>query len=334
MLHSLKVFSENEVAKQRLKIIKFYEKYGEKATKEAFGADRKLIYVWSKKLRKGNGRVCCLVPSSTKPKHTRIMMTNPKIVEFIKKTREQYPGLGKEKIKPLLDEHCQEIGIASISESTIGKIIKRKNFFFQKSGRVYHNPASKWAKKAANKKKRLRLKYAPKHKDFGHIQSDTVERIVDGVKEYFLSAVDAKLKFALTLNYQKSTSRNMVDFYQKFKSCYPIEVKDWQSDNGHENLGEFDEELEKEDIPHLFSYPRCPKINGVIERYNRTIQEEFINNNLDIIHDKILFNQKLSDYLIFYNTKRVHKSLGLKSPIDYLVSQGSMSKKCVTYTLI
>ena len=32
-----------------------------------------------------------------------------------------------------------------------------------------------------------------------------------------------------------------------------------------------------------------------------------------------LFHEKLADYLIFYNTKRPHKSLGLKSPIDYLI---------------
>ncbi|MBI2405222.1 hypothetical protein HYV22_03540 [Candidatus Gottesmanbacteria bacterium] len=29
-----------------------------------------------------------------------------------------------------------------------------------------------------------------------HILSDTVERITDGVKDYFLSAIDAKMKFA------------------------------------------------------------------------------------------------------------------------------------------
>ena len=75
----------------------------------------------------------------------------------------------------------------------------------------------------------------------------------------------------------------------------------------------------KEKIKPHFSYPRCPKINAFIERYNRTIQEEFIDNNIDIIFDKQLFHEKLADYLIFYNTKRPHKSLGLKSPIDYLI---------------
>ncbi|MGQ9638766.1 MAG: integrase core domain-containing protein, partial [Thermodesulfobacteriota bacterium] len=85
-------------------------------------------------------------------------------------------------------------------------------------------------------------------------------------------------------------------------------------------------------MPHYFSYPRCPKINTFIERYNRTIQEEFIDNNLDIIDDKPLFSKRLADYLIFYNTERPHKSLGLKSPLQYLIEKGVMSQKSLTHT--
>ncbi|MGQ9696348.1 MAG: hypothetical protein ACUVWV_16585 [Thermodesulfobacteriota bacterium] len=69
-----------------------------------------------------------------------------------------------------------------------------------------------------------------------------------------------------------------------------------------------------------------------MERYNRTIQKEFIDNNLDIIHDKPLFNQRLADYLIFYNTQRPHKSPGLKSHIEYLIEKGGMSQMSLTYT--
>lgn len=334
MLSSLRRFDKSEIARERLKIIEFYQKHGERTTKEAFGVDRKLIYVWEKKLKESRRKLSSLVPLSTRPERTREMITNPRIVEFIKKTREKYPRLGKEKIKPLLNEYCQEIGIPTISESTIGKVIRRKKFFFQTSGKVYHDPSSKWAQKKTKKKRRLRVKHSPKHKDLGHVQSDTVERIIDQVKEYFYSAIDARGKFAFTLNYKGLNSRNMKDFYQKFKSVYPGKIKDWQSDNGKENLGEFDKELEKEKTPHLFSYPNCPRINGIIERYNRTVQEEFINNNLEVVHDKILFNKKLAEYLVFYNTKRVHKSLGLKSPVDYLITEDLMSKKSVTYTSI
>jgi len=146
-------------------------------------------------------------------------------------------------------------------------------------------------------KKRLRIKHSPKPRGFGDIVSDTVERITDGIRDYFIFAVDAKMKFAPTLNYQRLTSKKMRDFYFRFKDVYPGKVAVWQPDNGGENLGVFDQQLAKDKIPHYFISPRCPKIDTLAERYHRTFQEEFINPHLDTIHDKGVFQRKLSDYL-------------------------------------
>lgn len=332
MLSSLRSYSLSKVAQKKMEIITFYDEFGEKAAVSAFGADRKVVSRWKKRLTENKGRLESLIPYSTKPKTVRRVSYSQEIVDFIRKYREAHPKTGKEKIKIELDEYCANLGIKTVSGSTIGNIIKRHKFFFQKSGRIYHNPNSKWAQKQIRKKKRLRVKHSPKFADFGHIQSDTVERITDGIKDYFISAIDAKMKFTLTLNYKRLNSRNNKDLYRRFISVYPGKIKDWQSDNGSENLGEFDQQLTEDRIPHFFSYPRCPKINAYIERYNRTVQEEFIDNNLDVIHDKTLFNQKLADYLIWYNSKRPHKSLGLKSPLQYFLEKGGMSQKSLTYT--
>ena len=48
MIYALRKFDKDEVAKERMKIIKFYKKYGEVATREAFGVDRKLMSRWRK----------------------------------------------------------------------------------------------------------------------------------------------------------------------------------------------------------------------------------------------------------------------------------------------
>ena len=333
MLDSLQRFDEHDVAKQRMKIIKFHEEYGEKATVEAFGADRKVISRWKKRLKESGGRVESLIPSSTRPKNLRQPKAPDWIIRFVREQREKHPRLGKEKIKPLLDKYCVKHGLTAVSESTVGNIIKRQKLFYPKIGKVYHNPSSGWAKNKARKKtKRLRTKHPIRPKDFGHIVADTVERITDRIKDYFYSAIDAKGKFVLTLNYKRRSSENMLDFYRRFKSVYPCAVKSWQSDNGGENLGEFGLELEKEGIPHYFSYPNCPKINAYIERYNRTVQEEFIDHNLDVMDDKPVFHQRLADYLIFYNTERPHKSLDKKSPVEYLIEKGEMSQMSLTYT--
>jgi putative transposase len=332
MLSSLRSFGESEIAQQRMKIIGFYESYGEEATREAFGADRKLISQWRRRLREEDGRLSALIPHSTRPRRVRTSAVPLKLIGYLRELRKDHPRLGKEKIKPLLDRYCIQEGFALVSVSSIGNIIKRHKLFFQKAGRVYHDPSSAWAQNP-RKEKRIKVKRSPKPADFGHILSDTVERFTDGIKDYFYSAMDIKSRFTLSLNYQQLSSRNMEDFYKRFESVYPGDIKTWQSDNGSENLGMFDAALKRDGIPHLFSYPRCPKINAYIERYNRTIQEEFIDNHLDLIHDKALFHQKLADYLIFYNTQRIHKGLQNKTPVDYLIEQGVLSQMCLTYTL-
>ena len=332
MIASLRRFDKDEVAQERMKIIKFYEDHGGLATKEAFGADRKVISRWKKRLNNSQGKLVSLIPFSTKPLNVRAPQTDSLIVDFIKSQREEHFRIGKEKLKVFVDEYCKEKGIKSVSTSTVGNIIKRNSFFYQDMRKAYHDPSSKWAQKGRKNTKRLRVKHSPKPADFGYILSDSVERITDGIKEYFTSAIDAKMKFSLTLNYKRLTSENMKDFYFRFKSVYPGIIKVWQSDNGSENLGLFDEQLKRDQIPHFFIYPRCPKIDTFIERYNRTLQDEFIDPNLDKIHDKGVFGKKLSDYIIYYNAIRPHHSLNLKSPLQYFLQEGGMSQMSLTYT--
>jgi len=272
MLPSLQKFDASEIAREKLKIITFYDTYGESATKSAFGADRKVVSRWKQRLKIGCGHISSLVPHSTRPKRFRQSETDLRIIAFIRSQREQYHRIGKDKQKPDVDEFCKSVGIPTIATSTIGKVLKRHQYWYTKNQvMMYHNPASKWATRDKRKKKRLGIKHSPKPADYGHILSDTVIRVTDGMKQYFISAIDAKLKFALTLQYPRHTAANMKDFYHRFLEVYPCKVKVWQSDNGSENLGVFNDQLEADQIPHLFIYPRCPKIDTFIERYNRTL---------------------------------------------------------------
>ena len=209
----------------------------------------------------------------------------------------------------------------------------QRNHLYPKPGKVYHNPNSGWAKNRAKpKRKRPRVRYAPKPEELGHLQLDTMERVLDRLKLYVYSAVDVKGKFAFSLPYRKKTSGNAADFFRKLQAVYPVLIRDVQTDNGSEFLSEFDEYLEQEQIPHLFTYPRCPKINGCVERYQRTLSEEFLQVHEHLIRWPRQFYLQLADYLVFYNGERAHQALEFQTPLAYLVSQGMMSKKSVTCT--
>lgn len=332
-IRSILSFEKSQMAETRLRIIEFHGKYGTKATVEAFEISKPTIYRWKKIFKDSRGRLESLIPASRSPKRKRTMNTHFKIIEFIKSLREQYGHLGKEKIKPLLDEYCLSENIKSISESTIGKVIKRHNIY-SKSRRVYHNPTHAHSKARLSYKKKVRR--SPKPTISGYIEIDSIVKFIHGIKLYIINAVDVKLKFQFSYGYTRLNSQNSLDFMKKLELVYPIQngIKIIQTDNGLEFMGDFDNYLKRKNISHLFIYPRCPKINGFIERANRTLQEEFINGHEEYALNGIAeFNSRLIDYLIWYNTKRVHKSLNNISPINYLLNNlPPESQMYVTYT--
>jgi transposase InsO family protein len=324
MIQHLRRFDSSDIAKERLKIISYYQKYGERATKEAFGVDRKLIYTWRRRIRTRGNHIAALRPDSTSPKNTRKMMIDYKTLEYIRTLRESHYRLGKAKIKPLLDRYCKKENLPTLSQAKIGRIIKRYSLFYQKQTKIYHNPDSGYARR--KKTKRKRVKYAPKCKHLGYVQMDTLVKFTDGARYYLYSAIDIHGKFALSLPYKRANARNTLDFFKKLELVIPYQITSVQTDNGPEFLGDFEQYLKQKKIKHFFIYPRCPRINGVIERYQRSLKEEFLNPNLHLICYPKAFSDRLAQYLIFYNTQRVHQSLNYETPVDYLIKKGGMSK--------
>jgi putative transposase len=169
------------------------------------------------------------------------------------------------------------------------------------------------------------------------VEIDTIVRFVNGIKLYILNAVDINLKFQFSYGYTRLNSKNATDFIKRLELVYRIKngVHTIQTDNGLEFMGEFDDYIRGKSIRHVFIYPRCPKINAYVEQANRTLVEEFIEGNEHLVLDNINdLNYALVDYLVWYNTERIHKSLGNISPINYLLKiLPQESQRYVTYTL-
>ena len=314
----------SDVAQFRIHVINHYYKYGLMQTLDAFKVKRSTFYDWKIAYERSGRRIISLVPHKTRPLHVRKMETDWRIVAFIKALRTEHGNIGKSMLKPFVDAYTKELGISTISETTIGKIIKRRKFTFEK--KVY-------PKKQANKFKKLRVRKSPKVTKPGFIQMDSIVVYVNYEKHLFMSVIDIYTKFAQVTYVETLSSKTAREVFKKFQEVNPTPIHTVQTDNGSEFLKSFHEHLKEDDIKHQFIYPRMPKINAFIERFNRTIQEEFIDENPHIISDQKLFSSKLIDYLLFYNTQRVHKSLGLKTPMRYLQEQKGLSNNSVTYTL-
>ena len=44
---------------------------------------------------------------------------------------------------------------------------------------------------------------------------------------------------------------------------------------------------------HFFNYPKHPESNDLVERFNRTLQEQFVYNYADDIDEPDVFNHKI-----------------------------------------
>jgi transposase InsO family protein len=236
------------------------------------------------------------------------MSTDWRLVEFIKVMRETYGNVGKEMIKPFLDEYANELGLKPLSQTTIAKVIKRRRLTFEAPVRV----------KRKNKFAKLRVRKHPKVNKPGYIQMDSVIVYVDYEKHVFMCVIDIFTKFAVVEKVFSTASIHAREVFKKFQGKTPTPIHTVQTDNGSEFMKYFHSYLEEQELKHVFIYPKSPKINGVVERFNRTVQQEFISRHDEIYYDEQALRIKLDKYLYWYNYKRPHAALGYLSPMTFI----------------
>jgi len=294
----------------RLHVLTHYYKYGYKSAVDAFGVAKSTLYDWKKVYELSGKRPVSIVPKSTRPHQTRVMTTNGRLVEFIKQMRMEYGNVGKNIIKPFLDLYAQKLGIPSIGLTTIGKVIKRRRLTFEE--KVYVPRKFKF--------KKLRTRKSPKVVSPGFIQMDSIVIYINKERHLFMSIMDIYTKYALVEYVPRLSTKVAKGVFNRFRSLNPTSISIVQTDNGSEFLGVFHEEIERLGIVHQFIYPRLVKVNSFIERFNRTVQEEFILRNDDIYYDINAFKEKLTKYLTWYNYQRPHSSLKYVSPMQFINS--------------
>jgi len=326
---------EEKIIEQRLKIIGFFDEYGAPATKKAFGKSRSTVYLWKQKLQSSGGKLSALAPGNKAPHHKRKRIVDPFIRSFIIGYRTLHPGVDKTTIASPLKAACLRAGIRPVSESTVGRIILdlKESGCFPRASRVRINARTgklrAWEPKHAAKKTRRKGFHPELPGDL--VEIDTVDIFVDGLKRYLITAIDLPTRFAFAYIYKYSSSAYARDFLGKLRDAAPFRISRIQTDNGHEFLKHFATACRQQELVHYFNYPRHPQSNGHLERFNRTIQEQFAYWYTDYLDEVKVFNRHLMEYLIWYNTEKVHRGIGKKPPLRYYVDNFVNPKKSNMY---
>lgn len=145
------------------------------------------------------------------------------------------------------------------------------------------------------------------------IQVDTIH-IMKNKKErfYVFTLIDVHSRWVHAWACEQINARIALLFLYHAKQRSPFLFSCIQSDHGPEFSQHFTEKL---GTPHRHSRVRRPNDNGHIERFNRTLQEELLN---DLPLDVDLINEKLPEYLLYYNTKRLHLGINLQTPLEVI----------------
>ena len=105
----------------------------------------------------------------------------------------------------------------------------------------------------------------------------------------------------------------------------PFPIRAVQIDGGPEFAAEFEQACQQRGV-HLFVLPpRSPKLNGAVERANRTHTEEFYQVTPCSLEMNQL-NRELRHWEKIYNTVRPHQALGYLTPLQFLRQHSSQRK--------
>lgn len=249
-----------------------------------------------------------------KPHKIRDAIEQKRIKDFVLQARKKYPIYGKAKIKVMLEK---EKGVKA-SVTTIGRIITKSI----KQGLIKHVGDICGTRIRVNRRKfddhAQRFQFGMKAKELGEmIQIDHMT--VAEYKHFAAICPISKLLFAYA--YTKATAFTAADFLQKLILFFPFKISSIQVDGGSEFMADFEQACKNQNIPLFVLPPRSPKLNGTVERSNRTFRYEFYTFQSSF-KNVLTLNEELAKFSKFYREERPHQHLNYLTPMEYLNSRG------------
>jgi len=279
-------------------------------TAQHFSISRKTFYKWFNRFKDSKYDVHSLADQSKAPCHKRNWEVSLIQEGRIRRLRKKYPYYGKKKLKVLYEKEYSE----GISTWKIERVIRRHKLY----------PDQKKAETSVRKRARARQK--PKRRITQLVkqgrpcflfQLDTIVIYWNNLKRYILTAVDHATKLGYARMYKNRSSRVATDFLYRLRYLAGQPIENLQTDNGSEFALEFEKTTSILGIQRYFSRVRTPKDNPEIERFNQTLEYEWLyNSNLSLDPEEL--NPRLTEWLIEYNFNRPHQSLAYLAPVEYI----------------
>ena len=276
-----------------------------------FGISRQTFYRWRRRYDPQD--LSSLQDRSHRPHRRRRPTWTARQVQQVLRLRIAYPSWGKDKLVVLLSrEGCR------VSTSKVGRIdlpesprpVDRAT-----SGEISTAPVRR-------KPKDYRVEQPG-----DLVQVDTLEvRPLPGVVVIYRPRCRLALgrRRSASTRATKSEGLTASEFLKALEQRMPFPLRAIQVDGGSEFAAEFERACQQRGLRLFVLPPRSPKLNGRVERAQRTHTEEFY----EVIPDSFqlpALNRDLRAWERIYNTVRPHQALGYLT-LEFLTQNQSLSK--------
>lgn len=298
-------------ARTRLQALTVWQQTGDsQLVTQVFGLSRATLYRW--RHRYDPRALTSLEARSRRPHRVRQPQTAPAVVQRLQALRQQYPRWGREKLRVLL----QREGIR-LSAKTIDRVLAR----LRQRGQLVEAAR---AAISAHKRARARPYAIRKPRDYGStqpgdlVQVDTLDiRPLPGVVRKQFTARDVVSRWDVVEVYRTATATTAAQFLATLISRMPFPIRAIQVDGGSEFAAAFEHACQHRGIRLFVLPPRSPKLNGHVERAQRTHTEEFYEcyaGDLDL--PTLRAAQRHWEHI--YNHIRPHQALSYLTPAEFL----------------
>jgi len=311
----------SQKARQRLRWFDYYRAHAGNAalTCRYFGMSRQTFYRWKRRYDPYNLK--SLEDGSHRPHRRRQPTWSPRLAERVLALRRQYPRWGKDKLGVLVGREGW-----ALSTSMVGRILtrlKQRGVLIEPPpNRLRKRPPRSWSRPYAVRKPRD----WPVQQPGDLVQVDTLElRPLPGLVLKQFTARDVVSRWDVIEAHGRATARVAAQFLETLLNRMPFPVRALQVDGGSEFAAAFEEACRQRRLKLFVLPPRSPKLNGAVERAQRTHTEEFYEITPSSFQLAQL-NRELRAWERTYNTIRPHQALGYRTPQEFLNHRASPSQ--------
>jgi putative transposase len=285
-----------------------------------FGISRQTFYRWLKRYEPLDLRT--LEERSHCPRRRRQPTWSFLLEGKVLTLRLQFPRWGKDKLAVLLAREKLPVSV-----SMVGRILGQ----LKRQGRLVEAPRT--GVPGSRRALRSRPYAVRKPREYAVLEPgdlvevDTLEvRPLPGVVFKQFTARDVVSRWDVIQAHTRATAFTATEFLDTLQHRMPFPIRAVQVDGGSEFAAEFEQACQQRGL-HLFVLPpRSPKLNGAVERANRTHTEEFYQVTPCSLEIRKL-NRELRNWERIYNTVRPHQALGYLTPQQFLRQISSQRKE-------